>query len=135
MASSRTTTFGIRIKNETAEFFKGKPLNRYVERLQELVESGTLDLEGDEIVCTQKSGSTASEFTRLRSAGAAYGLSGGELAEKLMDAMDSGAIIYENGSFRADSEYNFEKFVSACLEKGMSVQKMIDKCTQMVYQI
>ena len=74
-----------------------------------------------------------SEFHRLSQNGAAYGLSGGELAEKLMDAMDTGAIIYEDGEFRAESEYNFEKFERACKDKGVPVQKMIDKCTQMIW--
>ena len=37
--SKITVTKTIRIKNETAEFFKGKPLNRYVEDLQKSIEA------------------------------------------------------------------------------------------------
>ncbi len=72
---------------------------------------------------------------RLRQNGAPYGLTGEELALKLLDSMDSGEIVYENGSFRAESKYDFEKFITACGERGVPVQKMIDKCAQMVYQI
>lgn len=72
---------------------------------------------------------------RFAQDGAAYGLTGEELALRLLDSMDTGEIVYENGSFRAESEYNFEKFVAACKERGVPVQKMIDKCAQMVYQI
>ena len=70
---------------------------------------------------------------RLSQNGAAYGLSGEELADKLMDAMDEGAIVYEDGRFRAETEYEFGKFISACEDKGVPVQKMIDKCTQMIW--
>ena len=134
MASSKTISKGIRIKKETAEYFKGKPLNRYIESLQEAVERGEIEISDGEIMCTHQKGEETPEYkTRMNIAGAAYGLSGAELAEKLMNAMDEGDIVYENGRFRADTGYDFEKFVSACEDKGVPVQKMIDKCAQMVW--
>lgn len=134
MPSTRTISKGIRIKNEAAEFFKGKPLNRYIECLHESIESGEIEIIDDRIVCTHSKKETVPEYvSRMNVAGAAYGLSGGELAEKLMDSMDSGAIILENGEFRAENEYDFEKFISACKDKNVPVQKMIDKCAQMIW--
>jgi hypothetical protein len=72
---------------------------------------------------------------RLRVNGAAYGLTGEELALKLMNSMDRGEIVYENGSFRAESEYDMSKFESACDDRGVPVQTMLDKCAQMVYRL
>ena len=71
---------------------------------------------------------------RLNLYGAAYGLSGEELADRLMDAMDSGAIFYENGEFRAnmEEEYDLSRLKEACHDKGVPIQKAIDNVTQMV---
>lgn len=69
---------------------------------------------------------------RLKQNGAAYGLSGGELAEKLMDSMDSGKIVYENGEFTCEMEEDISRLRDACHDKGIPVQKAIDTMTQMV---
>ena len=47
MSSKTTTLKTIRIKNETAEFFKDKPLNRVVESVHCLTEEKKLEIKGD----------------------------------------------------------------------------------------
>ena len=47
MSSKTTTLKTIRIKNETAEFFKDKPLNRVVESVHCLTEERKLEIKGD----------------------------------------------------------------------------------------
>lgn len=69
---------------------------------------------------------------RLSQNGAAYGLSGERLAEMLMDSMDSGKIIYENGEFRAEEKYDLSKLEEECRIKGVTVEKVIASMTQMV---
>ena len=56
MASTRTTTRTIRITNETADYFREKPLNRAVESLYGLLTSGKMKFDGDElkIECTHQ---------------------------------------------------------------------------------
>lgn len=49
MASTKTQIKAIRIANETAEYFEGKPLNRYVESLHRLAEIGKVTLDEEEI--------------------------------------------------------------------------------------
>ena len=49
MASTKTQIKAIRIANETAEYFDGKPLNRYVESLHRLAEIGKITLDEEEI--------------------------------------------------------------------------------------
>ena len=55
MASTKTTVKTIRLTNETADFFEGKPLNRYVECLHSLIESGKVKMDGDSLLVTGKS--------------------------------------------------------------------------------
>lgn len=47
MSSKTTTLKTIRIKNDTAEFFKDKPLNRVVESVHYLTEERKLEIKGD----------------------------------------------------------------------------------------
>lgn len=48
--STITKPMTIRCKNETVEYFRGKPLNRVVESLHEKIEDGDIEIEGGEIV-------------------------------------------------------------------------------------
>lgn len=121
-------TIILRINNETRNYLeekaKGETLSSYVRRMIQSEKNGT---ENNVIQ------NGTEYYHRLTQNGAAYGLSGEELVEKLMDAMDAGEIVYEDGAFRAESRYNFDKFVTACEDKGVPVQKMIDKCAQMIW--
>lgn len=67
--------------------------------------------------------------------GRAYGLSGEEIIKKLIEAMEEGLITYENGTFRAysEEEYDMSRFKEACMDKGVPIQKMLDKAAQMVW--
>lgn len=47
MSSKTTQLKTIRIKNETAEFFKDKPLNRVVESVHHLTKERKLEIKGD----------------------------------------------------------------------------------------
>ena len=55
MSSTTTQVMSVRVKNETAEFFKGKPLNRVVENVHEMSKSGEIAIEGDGRVVIQRS--------------------------------------------------------------------------------
>ena len=47
MSSKTTTVMAIRVKNETASYFKGKPLNRVVENVHGMAINGELEIKGD----------------------------------------------------------------------------------------
>ena len=49
MSSKTTKVMAIRVKNETAEFFSDKPLNRIVESVHDLVKKEELVIETWEI--------------------------------------------------------------------------------------
>lgn len=44
MSSNTTKVMAIRVRNETADFFKGKPLNRVVESVHELYKKDELGI-------------------------------------------------------------------------------------------
>jgi len=46
MASSITVVRGVRISNEAAEYFQGKPLNRIIEKLVPLLRNGEMEYDG-----------------------------------------------------------------------------------------
>lgn len=56
MASKKTQLKTIRIKNESAEFFKDKPLNRYVEDMHRYIEMGDIKENGEGITVYRTSG-------------------------------------------------------------------------------
>lgn len=47
MSSTVTKVIAIRVKNETAEYFKGKPLNKVVENVHGLVKDGDLKIDNE----------------------------------------------------------------------------------------
>jgi hypothetical protein len=47
MSSTITKVIAIRVKNETYEFFRGKPLNRIVENVHEMYERKELGITSD----------------------------------------------------------------------------------------
>ena len=49
MSSKTTKVMAIRVKNETAEFFSDKPLNRIVESVHDLVKKEELGIEKGEV--------------------------------------------------------------------------------------
>ena len=63
-----------------------------------------------------------------------YGLNLEEFYERLSAAMNSGTVMYEDGEFKGRSEVDLRRFKEACEDKGVDMQKMVDKMTQMVWQ-
>lgn len=74
-------------------------------------------------------------FKELSDSVKCYNLTGEAFLEKIITAMDKGKIVYEGGEFTVYDEIDLSRFKAACDEKGVEYQKMIDKCTQMVWQI
>lgn len=47
MSSKTTKVMAIRVKNETAEYFKGKPLNKVVESVHNLAINKEVEIKGN----------------------------------------------------------------------------------------
>ena len=129
MASTKTTVKTIRLTNETADFFEGKPLNRYVECLHSLIESGKVKMDGDNLKVVGKSKSiydsvppeVTANFADLDDI-----LEGGVAG--LMVAVNN---LIEDGLLNTDysicGEPWVEKFRDACNAKGLKVENVSEK--------
>ena len=49
MSSSKTKVMAVRVKNETAEYFHDKPLNRIVESVHDLAMKREIEIEKGEV--------------------------------------------------------------------------------------
>lgn len=47
MSSTTTKVVSARVKNETAEYFKGKPLNKVIEGVHGLAKKREIEIKGD----------------------------------------------------------------------------------------
>lgn len=127
MASTKTQIKTIRIANETADFFEGKPLNRYVECLHSLIESGKVKMDGDSLRVASKSiyDSVPPEVT-ANFADLDEILEGGVAG--LMVAVNN---LIEDGLLNTDysicGEPWVEKFRDACNAKGLKVENVSEK--------
>lgn len=59
MSSKTTKVMAIRVRNETADFFSDKPLNRIVESVHDLVKKEELEIEKGEVKIVDVHGSNA----------------------------------------------------------------------------
>lgn len=127
MASTKTTVKTIRLTNETADFFEGKPLNRYVECLHSLIENGKVKMDGDNLKVVSKSiyDSVPPEVT-ANFADLDEILEGGVAG--LMVAVNN---LIEDGLLNTDysicGEPWVEKFRDACNAKGLKVENVSEK--------
>ena len=135
MASTRTTTRTIRIENEAAEYFKGKPLNRAVESLYGLLRSGEMSFDGEKLSitstgktsgCTQKN--TENLYTPIKKSLDSIGemaslmqVSTDGLLTALNEALEEGTLYYSNGKLVNPL---YEEFERAC--KGKDKKRILD---------
>ena len=149
MSSSRTISKGIRLKKEVAEYFNEKPLNRYIESMYEHILSGEIEEEESGISVHSKtirgthseaenekkgvidSVHIQSEADKLIAEDArAFGLDPEDFKLKLIEAVDDGKLMYENGEFLGVGQVDTSRFMERCAELGMNPQDTINKITQ-----
>jgi len=132
MASTKTTVKTIRLTNETADFFEGKPLNRYVECLHSLIESGKVKMDGDSLRVTGKKGDLTSIYDKVPPEVTANFADLDDLLEGgvagLMVAVNN---MIEDGLLNTDysicGEPWVERFRDACNAKGLKVENVSEK--------
>lgn len=148
MSSTKTVPKTIRIKNETAEYFRDKPLNRYVDGLCAYMISGEIDGTDDgisvhtknqmdeESVHTNKQWISEKVMRDIEQMCGLYGTSVDDFMEKICKAMNDGIVAYEDGDIVVynPEEIDLSRFKEACNAKGVDYQKMIDRATQNVWK-
>ena len=137
MSSAITRIKAIRIANETADYFEGKPLNRIVECVHEMMEAGKMTFDGQEIkISGEKGVNTAKnkDLETLDDIRMMVSLCGGTL-ESFLDEMNerltNGSLRMENGRMVLPRVQTGE-FEDVCRDKCLDAQSILDKATQAV---
>lgn len=127
MASTKTQIKPIRIANETAEFFEGKPLNRYVECIHRLVESGELTLSDEEIVIQKNNNAGGGVYTEIMGEfdemASCCGMTLEELVGGLFSLLEEGAVVIDNGALTTAKSGWVADFENACHDLCIPVEK------------
>ena len=92
MASTKTRIKPIRIANETADFFEGKPLNRYVECLHRMMESGEVVMDGEEVKVP-----CGEVLREIGDYALMCNMTLEEMIVQFFNLMEDGSVVFENG--------------------------------------
>lgn len=124
MASSTTKIKTIRIKNETSDYFENKPLNRMVESLGELLQSGKMSFDGENLVIKGQKGEENVPKTDISAIEEMAGLMRVPTDRLLMDfreMLEEGTLYYSNGKL---INPRYEDFERAC--EGRDIDKILE---------
>lgn len=97
--STITRPITIRVRNEAAEYFKGKPLNRMIESLMRYMERGQIEEVEGELIVKGAFMVDKRIVKDLEIMCEMYDMSFDELFEELHRAMDEGEIDIEGKHF------------------------------------
>ena len=134
MASTITRTKTIRIANGTADYFEDKPLNRIVESVHELMESGRVRFDGQSLKFTADDGVDTAKMSVLKDIEEMVDLCGGTLDAFLEDVnrgLNDGTLVVEDGKLMMP-EVNTDEFSQVCHDKCLDPQEVLEKATQAV---
>lgn len=126
MASTKTVSKGIRITNEAALYFDGQPLNRMVEGMIPLLESGELVYDGELKISGSNGVHTGnveeiiSDFDEMASCS---GISLEELVGGLFSLLEEGMIVIEKGELSVVTPEWATEFENVCHDLCIPVEK------------
>ena len=61
-----------------------------------------------------------------------FGVSKEEFIGEVIKSMQSGEIMYEDGRIKTYGDVDLSRFKEVCHDKGVPIEKAIEKCTQMI---
>ena len=121
------STIILRINEETRKYLEkkaqGETLSSYVRRMIVKEKDGLQDN-----VIQNKTVSEADK--KIEEDAVVFKLSAEELKLKLIEAVDNGKLMYENGEFLGVGAVDTSRFMERCAELGMNPQDTINKITQ-----
>lgn len=130
MASSRTVAKGIRITKEAEEYYREKPLNRIVEGLIPLFDSGKLTFDGEEVKISGDGGVHTDKmeffFKEIEGMASFFGLSTEELTEQVYEMLNEGELTVEEGRLVVVKESWVERLEDVCHDKCIPVEKAVE---------
>lgn len=126
MASTITKTKTIRIANDTADFFEGKALNRLVECVHHLIESGKMTFDGEEL----KIMNDTPEYEDLNGMVELFGMTMDDFIQQSDVALSEGVLTISEGKLVCVLPEWAEKLSDACHELGYDVEKIVDSAVK-----
>ena len=122
MASTKTRIKPIRIKNETADYFENKPLNRMVESLEEHLRNGKIRFDGEDLIIK---GSDANvDLSDLSEMANLMQVTTEKLLSDIKDLVEIGDIYYINNKLRNPKYAELEDL---CERRGVKIEYIITK--------
>ena len=123
MASTTTKTKTIRIKNDTADYFEDKPLNRMVESLEELLRSGKLNFDGENLGIKGgiKNDTPKTDIESIEEMANLMRVPTETLLSDFRELLEDGTLYYSNGKL---VNPRYEEFERAC--EGKNIDKIIE---------
>jgi hypothetical protein len=125
MASTVTKVRPIRIANETAEYFEGKPLNRIVESLHSLMERGDIEYDG-ELKIKQSNGVYTPEIEDMISMCSLSGLPYEEAMKEVHRLMEEGVLQLSSRGITVEKASWVERLEDVCHEKCLPIEKTVE---------
>ena len=125
MASTKTQAKGIRIANECAEYFDGKPLNRMVESMMILLLSGELTFDGTTLKISDK-GFDKELYADLEEMVELCGSTMDEFMRELDRCLNEGILTISGGKVVCVLPEWADRLSEACHELGYDVDKIVD---------
>ena len=133
MASTVTKVKPIRVANETAEYFEGKPLNRIVESLHSLMERGDIEYDG-ELKIKQSGGvyTDIPEIADIKSMCHLSGLGYEDAMKEVHRLMEEGVLQLSSRGIAVERPTWVERFEDVCHEKCIPVEKTVESMIKAV---
>ena len=141
MASYKTRTRTVRIKNECADYFADKPMNRAIESIYEgimsgkmsLCEDGSVKILGGESVHTEDMGIPLAEVRELLSYARFYSLEDSDFLRMIMGFIEDGSLSYERGKIICrDLSMQTDEFKAVCKDMGKNPQDVLNEATKRI---
>ena len=119
MASTTTRIKPIRIKNETADYFEGKALNRMVESLGDLLRSGRLHFNGENLIIK---GETNLDLADIEEMANLMRVSTETLLADIKTQIENGDLYYTDGKLR---NTRYTELENICERKNVNIDNLL----------
>ena len=125
MASTKTRIKPIRIANETADYFEGKPLNRMVESIHHLLERGDISFDGEEIKISGGvySPSIINTMNDIEEMALCFGITLEEMAGQFCEMLNDGSLVVEGGVLMSSEDGWVKEFKETCHDMCIPEEK------------
>ena len=126
--TDKTKCVGVRVAVDTADYFKGKPLNRYVESLQDLMERGKIKADEGELIVI----GGLPEEEETAELGSYFDMSLKDMISEFNRLLNDGDISCENKKLYSVLPNWVQDIGDACHDTNIPVEKAAERMIDMI---